>query len=98
MTVEHMVWIRFKPGVDKHKQQQHMAGLRGLAGRVPGILKLAVGENFTDRAKGYTHGLLVTLESRDALKVYAAHPEHVAVAGPLREDADLMAMDFEHEG
>ena len=96
--VEHMVWIRFKAGVSEARQREHLDALRSLEGRVPGISRLAVGENFTDRAQGYTHGLLVTLESREALKTYADHPEHVAVAQPLREDAELMAMDIEHDG
>ncbi|MFW6060377.1 MAG: Dabb family protein [Phycisphaeraceae bacterium] len=96
--VEHMVWIRFKPGVSEARQREHLDGLRSLKGRVPGIERIAVGENFTDRAQGYTHGLLVTLTDRAALQTYADHPEHVAVAGPLREDADLLAMDIEHDG
>ncbi len=96
--VEHMVWIKFKSGVSEARQQEHLDGLRALKGRVPGIQRIAVGENFTDRAQGYTHGLLVALDDREALKTYATHPEHVAVAKPLNEDADLLAMDFEHQG
>ncbi len=96
MPVEHMVWIRFKPGVSDDRISEHMADLASLKDRVPGVLRLEVGENFTDRAKGFTHGLVVTLESREALDAYANHPDHVAVAGPLKEDAELMAMDFEH--
>ena len=96
--VEHMVWIRFHDGVTDDAIQAHLDGLRGLADKVPGIVKLAVGENFTDRAGGCTHGLLVTLESRAALNTYADHPDHLAVAGPLQRDADLLALDFEHPG
>ena len=57
---------------------------------------MSFGKNFTDRANGFTHGLLVTLKDKAALEAYGPHPEHVAVAKPLKEDADLMAMDFEH--
>ena len=90
-----MVWIRFRDGVSSERREHHLTGLRGLKGRVPGVVEVVVGENFTDRAKGFTHGLLVTLESRAALEGYGPHPEHVAVAGPLKEDAELMAMDVE---
>jgi hypothetical protein len=93
--VEHMVWIKFHDNVTAQRRQQHLEGLRSLPGRVPGIIELAVGENFTDRARGFTHGLLVRLKDRAALKTYAEHPEHVAVAAPLRQDAELMAMDIE---
>lgn len=96
MPVEHMVWIKFKDGVTAERQQHHLDELATLPDRVPGIVDLCLGENFTDRANGFTHGLLVTLTDRTALENYQVHPEHVAVAAPLKEDAELMAMDFEH--
>lgn len=96
--IEHMVWIRFHDGVSRDAIDTHLAGLRGLPDKIPGIVRLAVGENFTDRSGGFTHGLLVTLESRDALQRYADHPDHLAVAGPLKRDAELRALDFEHAG
>lgn len=94
MPVAHMVWIRFKPGVNAARRQHHLDGLAALRSKVPGVLDLQVGENFTDRANGFTHGLLVTLASKEALAAYGPHPEHAAVAGPLKADAELMAMDF----
>jgi len=93
--VEHMVWIRFHDGVSEERIAEHMAGLAGLAETVPGIEALSVGENFTDRSGGFTHGVLVRLESPEALRRYLEHPEHVKVAGPLKEDAEVRAMDIE---
>lgn len=96
MPVEHMVWIKFKPTVSPERIEEHLTGLRALKDKVPGIIKLTVGENFTDRAP-FTHGLLVTLESREALQVYADHPEHVAVAKPMRDDSEaIQALDYEY--
>ena len=96
--IEHMVWIKFKDGVTEQRQQEHLENLRSLRGVIPGVRKLVAGANVTERAGGYTHGLLVTLDDQEALQTYADHPEHVAVAQPLKEDADLLAMDIEHEG
>lgn len=93
--VEHMVWIKFRPGVTPARIQEHLTGLAGLRRTVPGVQAIRVGPNFTDRANGFTHGLLVTLADRQDLQTYLAHPEHVRVAGPLRQDAELMAMDIE---
>ncbi|MCC7203530.1 MAG: Dabb family protein [Phycisphaeraceae bacterium] len=93
--VEHMVWIKFRSGVTPQRIEEHLTGLAGLSKTVPGVTKLSIGPNFTDRANGFTHGLLVTLASREALQTYQFHPEHVKVAGPLRQDAELMAMDIE---
>jgi len=95
MSVQHMVWIKFHDDVTDERKQHHLDSLQSLVEIVPGVEHLSVGENFTDRAQGFTHGLLVTLENKKALEIYAAHPEHVAVAGPLKEDAVLMAMDYE---
>ena len=95
MAVYHMVWFRFAAEVPNERVDEHLAALRGLSATVPDVIGLHVGENFTERAAGYTHGLIVKLPDRDALGVYAAHPAHVAVAEKLRADAELLAMDFE---
>ena len=92
-----MVWIKFNPDVTPDRQQQHLNALESLRNKIPGILALHVGENFTDRAIGFSHGLLVTLESKQALATYGPHPEHQPVAQALVKDAELMAMDFEHD-
>ena len=95
MAVYHMVWIRFHDEVTDQRRSAHLEALRSLPDRVPGIEKLHVGENLTDRARGFTHGLLVKLTDRSALEAYGPHPEHQKVAAPLQEDAELMAMDIE---
>jgi hypothetical protein len=97
MTVEHMVWFRFREDVPQAKRDDYAARLKALEGVVPGVLRIEVGENFTNRALGCQLGLLVTLGSREALDAYQVHPEHVAVAQGLRADCDqILAFDFEH--
>ena len=96
MAVTHIVWIKFHDGVTASRIDEHITALRSLAGEVPGITSLTAGRNFTDRANGYTHGLVVVLEDKAALEGYATHPYHVAIASALREDATLMALDYEH--
>ena len=95
MAVEHMVWIRFFETVEPDQIAQHLDDLRSLADSVPGIRSLRIGENFTDRAWGCTHGMIVTVDDRAALRAYSEHPEHVKVATRLKQDAELMAMDIE---
>jgi hypothetical protein len=96
MAVEHIVWFRFRDDVGQAAREAHAEHLRGLAGAVPGILRLEVGWNFTHRARGAQLGLLVTLESKAALDAYQVHPEHVRVAQGLRADTDeILAFDFE---
>lgn len=96
MAVNHMVWLRFKSDVSAERVAQHLAALRSLLQRVPGIRDLTLGANFTDRANGYTHALSVLMENKAALTAYATHPAHVEVATALRRDADILALDYEY--
>jgi len=93
--IEHMVWIKFHDGVTDHRVAKHMAALAGLRNTVPGIVELKLGKSFTDRSAGHTHGLIVRFKSKQDLKAYVVHPNHVAVAEPLFQDADVLAMDIE---
>ncbi len=95
MAVNHMVWIKIRAGTPPERVATHLAGLRSLLTRVPGVRELTVGENFTDRANGYTHGLSVMLADRAALQAYLVHPAHVEVATALRQDAEILALDYE---
>ena len=54
-------------------------GLEGLKGKVPGLMEIKV--NINPLASSNCDVMLdSTLESEQALKGYAVHPEHVAVA------------------
>ena len=55
-------------------------GLEGLVGKVPGLIDVKV--QVDGRLASSTADLMLdcTLENEEALKVYAQHPEHVAVA------------------
>ena len=54
-------------------------GLEGLKDKVPGIVDIKVNINGLDSSNADLM-LDSTFESEDALKGYAVHPEHVAVA------------------
>ncbi len=54
-------------------------GLEGLKGKVPGIIDIKVNTNGLASSNADLM-LDSTFESEDALKAYATHPEHVAVA------------------
>jgi len=96
MAVEHQVWFKFNPGVTPERIAFHMANLAALKSKVPGVIDLKLGKNFTERAPaGVTHGLAVTVASREALKTYLEHPDHVAAAKPIRADGEVFAVDFE---
>jgi Stress responsive A/B Barrel Domain len=96
MALRHIAWLRFKDGVDAGRIEQHLAACRTLVGRVPAVINLECGTNTSDRAGGFTHGIVVSLAGREALNAYLEHPAHVPVADALKGDLlDLRVMDLE---
>ena len=95
--VEHIVLFKVKAGTTTDAIAAMVQGLKGLAGRVPGVVGLSVGANFSDRNKGFTHGLVVRFENRAALDGYIPHPAHREVVEmlirPISED--VLVVDYE---
>ncbi len=71
-------------------------GLEGLEGKIPGLLNIKV---YTNGLPSSNADLMLdsSFENEDALKVYASHPEHVAVAdGKVRPYTKTRScLDFE---
>ncbi|MGD9611585.1 MAG: Dabb family protein [Kiritimatiellia bacterium] len=53
--------------------------LEALRGRIPGLLRLEVGLDFSAGENSSDVVLLADFESREALAAYLVHPEHQAV-------------------
>jgi len=53
--------------------------LEALRGRIPGLLRLEVGLDFSATANSSDVVLVSAFESREALAAYQIHPEHKAV-------------------
>jgi hypothetical protein len=96
-VVEHLVLLRLKPGVTPEEVDGLLAAIRGLPARVPGILGLQCGRNFSpDRAQGYDLGIHVRFARREDLAAYGPHPEHQKVVARIQDlCAGLIAVDFE---
>jgi stress responsive alpha/beta barrel protein len=96
MTLKHVAWMRFKEGVPQERIEEHLSACRHLPEVVPALLALECGPNKSDRAEGFTHGIIATLTSMDSMPDYLDHPEHLKVATPLKDDvADLRVMDIQ---
>ena len=72
-------------------------GLEGLQGQVPGLLDIHVQADGRLDSSNADIMLDCTLESEDALKGYAVHPAHLAVAnGIVRPNTEVrMCHDFQ---
>lgn len=94
--VEHIVIFKPKPGTTPEQEQKLIDMLRGLKGKVPGIVDLTAGRNFSERGQGHTVGLVVRFNDREGLAVYGPHPDHVVVKEYVAQICEpSIAVDYE---
>ena len=95
MPIEHIVLLEKKETATEKQLNSFLWAAKQLKDKVPGILDVKHGENFTDRAP-HSHALIVTMADRDALAGYGPHPAHQEVATMLKEVAkDWVIVDIE---
>lgn len=100
MTVKHIVLWTLKDTAEGRPAQENAqeikARLEALSGRIPGLLKLEVGIDFSRTGSSADVALYSEFVDREALAAYAIHPEHVAAAGfaNLVRDTRIIA-DYE---
>lgn len=98
--VKHVILWKLKDELDAEHKNEVKAGIKegleGLKGRIPGLVDIHV---YTDGLASSNADVMLdsTFESEEALKGYAVHPEHVAVAdGKVRPYTQTRTcMDFE---
>ena len=99
--VKHIILWTLNPELSEEEKQNVKkdikAGLEGLVGKVPGLLDVKVHIDGRLTSSNADVMLDSTLESPEALKGYAVHPDHVAVAnGKVRTYTVLRScLDFE---
>lgn len=98
--VKHIILWTLKPEYSEEQKEEIKKGIKegleSLVGKVPGLLEVKV--NIQGLASSNADLMLdSTLESEEALKGYAVHPDHVAVAnGKVRPyTATRSCLDFE---
>ncbi len=98
--VKHIILWTLKDELSAEEKEQVKQGIKegleGLAGKIPGMVDIKV--NINGLASSNADLMLdSTFESEDALKGYAVHPEHVAVAdGKVRPYTKIRScLDFE---
>lgn len=84
MQVKHVILWTLSPELTEEEKDKVKKGIKegleSLVGTVPGLLKCQV--NISGRLSSSNCDVMLdsTLESPEALKAYAVHPAHVAVA------------------
>jgi hypothetical protein len=77
--VDHIVLFKLKDSASAEQKAAMLKALLALKDQIPGIVQASAGANFSDRARGYTHGFTVRFRDRAALDAYLPHPAHQAV-------------------
>ncbi len=96
--VDHLVLFTVKEDARAEDVEDLLASLKELKRGVPNVVDLSVGENFSERSQGYTHGLFVRLRTVDDLRSYISHPEHQAVVEKLDTlTKGRLVVDYEYE-
>ena len=95
--IEHIVLFKWQETATPEAIEAAVTELRALKGKIECIVDLSCGVNFSERAQGFTHGLVVRFTDRAALDAYGPHPAHQHVVQnfilPIR--ADILALDYE---
>ena len=81
--IKHMIIWTLKEELSKEEKETVKAGIKegleGLAGKIPGLLEIKVHINGLSSSNADLM-LDSSFETEEALKNYATHPDHVAVA------------------
>ena len=99
--VKHIILWKLRSDLSEaQKKEAALAikqGLEGLKGQVPGLVDIHVQASGQLASSNADIMLDSTLESKEALKGYAVHPAHVAVAnGIVRPNTELRTcLDYE---
>ena len=96
--VDHLVLFAVNNDASTEDVEGLLTSIRNLRGSIPNVIDLSVGEDFSGRAKGYTHGLFVRFRTADDLRAYLDHPDHRAVVEKLEAlTAGRLVVDYDHE-
>ncbi len=98
--VKHIVMWRLREHAGGNNKAKNAAILKqkleALGGKIPGLLKIEVGLDFSGTPDSPDVVLYSELESMDALEAYRRHPEHQAVFPFVKEiTSERRVVDYE---
>lgn len=77
----HYGMFQFKEGVTKSEIDNCFTTMKGMIGKIPGLLEMEYGPY--DSTEGlnddYTHGFIITFDSPESREAYLPHPIHEKV-------------------
>jgi Stress responsive A/B Barrel Domain len=105
MQIKHVVLLKVATGIPAEEVEQALQGLASLVGRIPGLLDYSGGANNSpeSKARGFTHGFVMTFADAASRDAYLPHALHVQAAQRLDSilesgDDAVLVLDWPHQG
>lgn len=94
--IEHIGILKFEPFTTRAQKDLVITKLQKLAEVIPGIAKMEVGYNFSEKNQGFDIGISARFESKKDLEHFLWHPVHQEVASFAKEVGliDIITVDF----
>jgi len=96
MSSIHIAIFKWKTGTTEEQVNEILTVIRNLRTKVPGVRDIRCGKNYHRAAQGFTHGVVVFADNKEALQAYRDHPEHQQVA-PVFESLELDGIGFDFD-
>lgn len=96
----HFVFFKFKEGTPPKEVKRIEQEFAALPTKIATITGFEWGINISpeNKAKGFTHGFMVTFKDKKGLEIYIPHTDHEAfVKGLLPHLEDVFVFDFQHQ-
>jgi len=94
--IVHIALYKWRESTTSAEIDEAIRQVRALKTKVPGLVDIRCGANFSRWNEGYTHAFVVLAQDRAALDSYRNHPDHQTVAKRIETmDAGSIGVDFE---
>jgi hypothetical protein len=93
--IDHLVFLAARENASSEEIEDLISSIRGLRDTIPSVVDLSVGENFSERSGGYTHGIFVRFATVQGLQEYMKHPDHLVVVEKLDALTSRIVVDYE---
>ena len=92
----HIALFKFKPEVSEEEVTNVIEEVRELKKKIPQVVELYAGKNFSKHSQGFTHAIVIKFKSKEDIDSYRSHPEHKPIADKLdKMEEDSIGIDFE---
>jgi hypothetical protein len=94
--IVHIALFAWKKDVKNEQILNVLERVKALKEKVPGVIDILCGENFSPWSENFTHAVVVLGQDRESIEAYRRHPDHAAVAHLIESmEVRSLGVDFE---